>query len=196
MQCLGDRPKSRDIEDLSEAFVSLARKDTAAIKSITESYVRQIKKEGEAGRMNPNSVSNKIKPIKALLRANEVDMSWGTVNRMFSRPVRSDDRAYTRKDIQGMLKQCSSTQLRFSLKFIPLKDIQGMLKQCSSLTDRLIVLFFSSAGFRVDAWNYCWGDMPPMNSCKTCQSVGRTDTFTSTVVWRNPLAYFLMVVNY
>jgi len=55
---------------------------------------------------------------------------------MFPREVRSDDRAYTRT------------------------EIQNMLEHCTDVIDRLIILMFSSSGFRLEAWNYfCWKDI-------------------------------------
>ena len=92
----------------------------------------------DVGKLSPNSVSNRIKPIKALLSANEVDISWKMINKMFPREIKSQDRAYTRK------------------------EIQDMLKHCTDIIDRLIILMFSSGGFRLEAWDYfCWKDVVP-----------------------------------
>lgn len=49
--------------------------------------------------LSPNTVPNRIKPIKALLVSNEVDVSWGMINKMYPREVKSEDRAYTREEI-------------------------------------------------------------------------------------------------
>jgi len=133
---LGESPKSREIEDLATSFTNIARKDTAATKQNIKSYVKEIKKEVENGNLSPNTVKSKINPIKALLSANEVDISWKLINKMFPREVRSDDRAYTKE------------------------EIQKMLEHCTDVIDKLIILMFSSAGFRLESWDYfCWKDV-------------------------------------
>ena len=133
---MGRAPASRNIRDLADAFVLLARQNLDAAKSIIKSYIREINKEVDAGKFSPNSVSNKIKPIKALLVTNDIDISWKLINRMFPRETKSDDRAYSRS------------------------EIQDMLMHCTDIIDRLIILMFSSAGFRLESWNYfCWKDV-------------------------------------
>ncbi len=133
---LGESPKSREIEDLSTSFARLAKKDIAATKQIIKSYIKETKKEVEAGKISPNTVKNRIKPIKALLSANEIDVSWSMINKMFPREVRSEDRAYSKK------------------------EIQSMLEHSTDVIDKLIILMFSSAGFRLEAWDYfCWKDI-------------------------------------
>jgi len=133
---LGESPKSREIEELATSFTALAKKDLNATKQIIKSYVKETKKEAEEGKISPNTVKNRIKPIKALLSANEIDVSWTMINKMFPREVRSDDRAYTKE------------------------EIQNMLEHCTDVIDKLIILMFSSAGFRLEAWDYfCWKDV-------------------------------------
>ena len=133
---LGESPKSRKIEDLAASFTSLAKKDINATKQIIKSYIKEIKKEVEAGKISPSLVKNRIKPIKALLSANEIDVSWTMINKMFPRENKSNDRAYTKE------------------------EIQGMLEHCTDVIDKLIILMFSSAGFRLEAWDYfCWKDV-------------------------------------
>ena len=132
----GAAPDSRDAADLADAFVRLAEENMDTAKSIIKSYVREINKEVGAGRLSPNSVANKIKPIKALLATNNIDISWKLINRMFPREIKSEDRAYTRE------------------------EIGQMLAHCADVTDKLIILMFSSAGFRLEAWDYfCWKDV-------------------------------------
>jgi len=133
---LGESPKSREIEDLSNSFASLAKKDIKATKQIIKSYIKESKKEVEAKKFNPSIVKSRIKPIKALLAANEIDISWTMINKMFPREVRSEDRTYTKE------------------------EIQDMLEQCTNLIDKLIILMFSSGGFRLESWDYfCWKDV-------------------------------------
>ena len=133
---LGESPKSREIEELAASFTNIAKKDINATKQIIKSYVKEINKEVEAGKISPNTVKNRIKPIKALLSANEIDVSWTMINKMFPREIRSEDRAYTKE------------------------EIQNMLEHCTDIIDKLIILMFSSAGFRLEAWDYfCWKDI-------------------------------------
>ena len=135
----GAPPKSRGIEDVCEAFVGLARSNPDAAKAAVRSYVKGLKGLVERGKMSPNTVPNKIKPVKALLAASEIDVSWRVINKMMPPPVKSRDRAYTRE------------------------ELQAMLAGSSSLTDKVIVLLFSSGGFRIGAWDYfCWEDLAPV----------------------------------
>ena len=135
----GIRPKSRGIEDMCEAFVGLARSNPDAAKAAVRSYVKGLKELVGKGRLSPNTVPNKIKPVKALLAAAEIDLSWRAINKMMPPPVKSRDRAYTRD------------------------ELRAMLAGSPSLTDKFIVLFFSSGGFRVGAWDYfCWEDLVPV----------------------------------
>ena len=40
------------------------------------------------------------------------------------------------------------------------EEIQKMLEHCTDVLDKLIILMFSSAGFRLEAWDYfCWKDV-------------------------------------
>lgn len=135
----GEPPESDGLEDMSEAFVSVARADSDAAKAAVRSYVRLLKERVERGEFSPNSVPNKIKPIKALLAAAEIDVSWKVINKMMPDQIKSRDRAYTRA------------------------ELQSMLAAATSLTDKVIILLFSSAGFRVGAWDYfCWEDVVPV----------------------------------
>jgi len=133
---LGYAPKSREIDDLSNAFISIAKKDINTTKLIIKSYVKQIKQEVDSNQISPNTVSNRLKPIKALFVSNEIDMSWILINKMFPRETKSEDRAYTRE------------------------EIHKMLEHCTDITDKVIILMFSSAGFRLESWDYfCWKDV-------------------------------------
>ena len=93
---------------MSEAFLGLAKKDPATVKSIIKSYIKELNKSVKSGGLSPNTIPNKIKPIKALLTVNDADISWKLINKMFPRERTSQDRAYTREEIQNMLEQCSS----------------------------------------------------------------------------------------
>jgi len=65
---------------------------------------------------------------------------------MFPRENKSNDRAYTKE------------------------EIQGMLEHCTDVIDKLIILMFSSAGFRLEAWDYfCWKDVVLFEDGKNCK---------------------------
>ncbi len=133
---LGEAPKSREIEDLATSFTNLARKELKVTKQIIKSYIKETNLEVDSCKISPNTVTNRIKPIKALLTTNEIDISWKLINKMFPREVKSEDRAYTKE------------------------EIQNMLEHCTDVIDKLIILMFSSAGFRLEAWDYfCWKDV-------------------------------------
>lgn len=133
---LGEVPRSRSIEDLAEAYVNLARKDMPIAKAAVKTYLKHLKYKVEEGKMNANTVPNKTKPIRSLLVSNEIDVSWVTIRKMLPNATKTQDRAYTRE------------------------EIHSMLEHCSSITDKVIVLLFSSGGFRVEAWDYlCWKDI-------------------------------------
>lgn len=136
LKYLGHKPKSRSVEDLAESFVELARKNMPIVKSAVKTYLKHLKIKVEKNKMNPNTVSNKIKPIRSLLVSNEIDVSWETIRKMLPSAIKTQDRAYTRE------------------------EIHNMLEHCSSITDKVIILLFSSGGFRVEAWDYfCWKDI-------------------------------------
>ena len=96
----GIRPKSRGIEDMCEAFVGLARSNPDAAKAAVRSYVKGLKELVGKGRLSPNTVPNKIKPVKALLAAAEIDLSWRAIK---TPPVKSRDRAYPRDELRAVL---------------------------------------------------------------------------------------------
>ena len=70
---------------MSEAFLGLAKKDPATVKSIIKSYIKELNKSVKSGGLSPNTIPNKIKPIKALLTVNDADISWKLINKMFPR---------------------------------------------------------------------------------------------------------------
>lgn len=90
---MNEKPKSRNLEDLAESFVSLARKDMMATKSAIKAYIKLLKDKVENNELGANSVPNKIKPIRTLFVSNEVDISWATIRKMLPRETQSQDRA-------------------------------------------------------------------------------------------------------
>jgi len=117
-------------------FVSMIRADPNAGKNKIKRYVINLKKQLDEKTLNPNTSRNRLKPIKTLLRANEIDFSWYLIDRMMPRETKSSDRAYTRV------------------------EIQKMIIHCEDITDKMIIIGFSCAGFRLEAWDYfTWSDV-------------------------------------
>jgi len=121
---------------LVNEFVSMMKKDPNAGRNKIKRYVMELKKQIDANKLNPNTSRNRLKPIKTLLRANEIDFSWYLIDKMMPKESKSEDRSYTRK------------------------EIQNMIEHCEDITDKVIILGFSSGGFRLEAWNYfTWSDV-------------------------------------
>lgn len=129
-------PSSKDRGDLARKFVELAQKDRKAVQNVIAAYIKHDKKLVDEKKLHPNTVPNHLKPIKTLLDANDILLNWKNLNRLLPRPQKTDDRAYTRE------------------------EIQRMLEASPTITDKLIVILFSSCGFRVEAWDYfTWKDV-------------------------------------
>ena len=134
---LGKIPENRERETLARFFVDLAKKDSEIASNIIAAYIKEDKRRVEAGELSPQTLPNHIKPIKVLLDSNRIPLHWKSLTNLFPRTERgSNDRAYTKEEIQKMLEVS--------------RDI----------TDKVIILLFSSAGFRLEAWDYfTWKDI-------------------------------------
>ncbi|CAD6368409.1 Integrase family protein [metagenome] len=130
-------PKNRSAETLAQFFVDLARKDMEITSDVIAAYIKEDRKRVDAGEISSQTLPNHIKPIRALLDANRIPLHWKSLNRLMpKRESKSQDRAYTRE------------------------EIQKMLEISNDLTDKVIILMFSSAGFRLEAWDYfTWKDV-------------------------------------
>ncbi len=134
---LGKTPKDREPKTLTTFFVDLARKDTELASNVIAAYIKEDKKRVEEGKISSQTLPNHIKPIKALLDANRIQIHWKSLNKLMPRrESKSKDRAYTRE------------------------EIQKMLEVTNDITDKVIILLFSSGGFRLEAWDYfTWKDV-------------------------------------
>ena len=129
-------PVDREIETLSSCFVKMAQKDTKLAQNIISAFIKEDKKLVESGQLNPNTLPNHVKPIRALLDANSIPIHWKSLHKLYPRPKNTEDRAYTRE------------------------ELQKMLEASPHITDKLIIQLFSSGGFRVEAWDYfTWQDV-------------------------------------
>ena len=134
---LGKIPKDKEMETLAKFFVEVARKDPDLVTNIIAAYIKEDKKRVESGEISPQTLPNHIKPIKAMLDSNRILIHWKSLTKLFPRIKRgSNDRAYTRE------------------------EMQRMLEVSNDITDKVIILMFSSGGFRLEAWDYfTWKDV-------------------------------------
>jgi len=134
-------PKYQRVGTLASCFIQLAEKNPKLVRNIIASYLEEDKKLVDEGKLNPNTVPNHIKPIKALLDSNNIPLHWKSLTRMFPRKKVTEDRAYTRE------------------------ELQRMIEASPTITDKLIIQIFSSAGFRLEAWDYfTWKDVIPFKN--------------------------------
>jgi hypothetical protein len=134
---LGKIPKTRDAKALATFFVNLAKKDANIASDVIAAYIKEDKKRVEKGEISSQTIPNHIKPIKVLLDANRIPIHWKSLHKLLPRrESKSKDRAYTTE------------------------EIQKMLEVSNDITDRVIILLFSSAGFRLESWDYfTWKDV-------------------------------------
>lgn len=122
--------------DQVDQFVKLANTDIKITKQVIHAFVRELKDKVEKKEIKPGTIRNYLKPIKALFAANEIDFSWKLINKSLPRVGKSSDRAYT------------------------IEEIQKMMTVAGDIVDKVIILMFSSCGFRVEAWDYfTWSDI-------------------------------------
>ncbi len=134
---LEKKPKDREAKTLAKFFVELARADLDVASNVIAAYIKEDKKQVEQGKISSQTVPNHIKPIKVLLDTNRIPIHWKSLNKLLPRrESKSKDRAYTRE------------------------EIQKMLEVTNDITDKVIILLFSSGGFRLEAWDYfTWKDV-------------------------------------
>jgi hypothetical protein len=121
---------------LANGFVALAKKDPVLVKNIIASFIKEENKCVEDGTLSPNTIPNHVKPIHSFLDAAGVAMHWKSLYKLYPRAKATEDRAYTRE------------------------ELQKMIAVASDLTDKVIIAMFSSGGFRLEAWNYfSWKDI-------------------------------------
>ncbi len=129
--------KSGDtIPELASLFVELAQKDIELVKQIIHAYLRELKIQQKDRNLKNSFVKNQLKPLVSLFDANEIDFSWKVINKGIPKSELTKDRAYTREELQTL-----------------------MLASCD-IVDKIIIMLFSSAGFRLGAWDYLtWNDI-------------------------------------
>ncbi|MCE2507648.1 MAG: hypothetical protein J4F36_14505 [Nitrosopumilaceae archaeon] len=97
-QYLQHNPKSRDIENLASAFTEIAQKNVKNAKDIIQAYARNLKEQIDNNKLSPATAKNRLKPIKALMKSNDIEMSWYLVDKSLPKPGKSLDRASKKKN--------------------------------------------------------------------------------------------------
>ncbi len=114
-------PKDRELITLAKFFVELARKDMDLASDVIATFIKEDRKRVTLGEISSQTIPNHIKPIKVLLDANRVPIHWKSLHKLLPRrEAKSKDRAYTKK------------------------EIQKMLEVTNDITDKVIILLFSS----------------------------------------------------
>jgi len=114
----------------------LAEKDPKITKNVIAAFIKEDKKQVEQGNLSPNTFPTHIKPICRLLDANAIAIHWKSLQRLYPRGTISRDRAYTRD------------------------ELRHLMESAIDITDKVILSVFSSAGFRLEAWDYfTWKDV-------------------------------------
>ena len=87
-------------------FVESIKTDSVKGKEQIKRYVQYVRKQIEKKDLNTNTARNRLKPIKSLLRSNDIEFSWYLIDKTLPKNTKSEDRAYTKEEIQGMLVHC------------------------------------------------------------------------------------------
>ena len=133
---LGCEAPGGTVESRAECFVKLCRKNPRASTNIIAEYIKHFNEWVNDGRLSPNTIPNYVKPIRVLLDTNDVPIHWKRLRLLYPRKRNSQDRAYSREELQKMMMVA--------------RDI----------TDKVILAMFSSAGFRLESWDYfTWSDV-------------------------------------
>lgn len=82
-EILDELPDSQQADNLVNRFVILARKNPNLVQNIIAAFIKEDKKLVESKQLNPNTIPNHIKPIKALLDANAVPIHWKSLYKLY-----------------------------------------------------------------------------------------------------------------
>lgn len=133
---LGYEPKSRDLPELANCFTKIALDNVKNAKGIVKAYVKELKVLHNKDELSAATLKNRIKPIKKICKANDVEISWSLLDESLPKPGKAKDRSYT------------------------LQELQDMMSVAVKLVDKVIVTMSASGGFRVESWNYfTWKDL-------------------------------------
>ena len=124
------------IKEQSAIFTHLLKIDLPGMTRTIRNYVGSMKERVNQDAMKPATLRNRLKGIKALMEANDVEFKWKKINKGLPKSGKGKDRAYTRP------------------------ELQKMIAKSPKLVDKVIVTFFTATGIRVGAWDdLTWGDV-------------------------------------
>ena len=130
--------ESSTIQEQSAMFIHLVNNQDGIAEKIIRSYVSDLKELYKAKKLAAATLRSRLKGIKAIFDANEIQFYWRKINKGLPRPGKGKDRAYTRE------------------------ELHNMLSISNKLVDRVIITVFSSTGIRVGAWDdLTWADFFP-----------------------------------
>jgi len=80
-------------------FDSIVKIEKKELQKLVETWTIHLK-----GKMNPNTIPSYINPIKTFLEANDIDLNWRKIKRLFPAKIkRSGSSAYSTEDVKKML---------------------------------------------------------------------------------------------
>ncbi len=123
--------------NLAHAFLEVARKNPEYAIRIVAAFVKGRNEMIKQGHLASSTLPNHVKPIKALLDANGVALHWKSIYKMYPRTkCAANDRAYTKE------------------------ELQKMILVADDISDKMIIMMFSSGGFRLESWDhFTWKDL-------------------------------------
>jgi len=124
-------------------FDSVVKIEKKELQKLVETYVIHRKKK-----ISPNTLPSEANAIKTFLEANDIDLNWRKIKRLYPAPVkRSGSSAYSTEDVKKMLDISpqirnkaiihflASSGVRIgSLPELKLKHIRDMLLGCKMIT--------------------------------------------------------------
>jgi len=125
------------------SYDNIIETDVKKLDKIIKTYIISLKST-----MNPNSIPSYADAIKSFLEANDIDLNWRRIRKLYPRPAKkSGQSAYSTEDIQLMLKHTAkirnkvfihflaSTAVRVSaLDELKMKDLRDMPHGCKMVT--------------------------------------------------------------
>ena len=125
------------------SYDNIIETDVKKLDKIIKAYIISLKST-----MNPNSIPSYADAIKSFLEANDVDLNWRRIRKLYPRPAKKTGQsAYSTEDIQLMLKHTAkirnkvfihflaSTAVRVSaLDELKMKDLRDMPHGCKMVT--------------------------------------------------------------
>jgi len=97
-----------------DSFNSLTAIDKAKLQKMVETYIIHIKKE-----LNPNSISTYANPVKTFSEANDIDLNWRKVKRLYPQKIkRSGSFLYSTENVKKMLDVTKSLRNKAIIHFL------------------------------------------------------------------------------